>query len=714
MKKLFSVFLALCILLVPLFAAAKGSVWVRLKTGDIDALLQAGQDQEGQPRLYGRWGGNALGLDGEGIIFGSDDAAMRASYKTIVQALVMQLLGLENAPDLTEQDASAFLGLIERYLSGMPEDAFLFRQTQQADGSTRTEVTIHPQKLCEYTDGFVSSLLSGSVPEVTAFVQRQREILCRLTGLPDDSTDLCAALLARWKQLELSSLLPEEYPFSMTLTGDGDIGGTWELRADLLTYGLRASAKQGHVTGQLLIDGSAYPFDLQDVLFLWDELKTAAVQAFRQEVFFRDEVSCGCRSICLETSLSKLVQAFVASLQRSVFVKGQQWSGLLKRSLPWLELAGADPGALEPSWLLSQLEAWRSRLSFADDDQLRLMDRICFRLSCAEYGMWPLQLDAEALGYWLSFSAEEESIHAVLSDRDTRLVLQGTLRPAEKVFSYARYKGSRLRERYELSAISYEDYTTLTLTDLRDEVLASGRLEDQSFSLRAEELEGKLTWSDGQLHLELLVRDDNRAYRYTADAALYEDALVLNADLNGRQLKADISSSGVEIISDFWQHSSHVYSDGTLRVTGQLTDRWDVLAYKLVISNGWIELELDLPDGRLALESDHTGLTFTYDDWLGSIRVLVEEVPSGSEDRLMYRILYMDGVNASEPVRYEWLLTATRTPQQCEFRLTSGTRLVWALTVGWSDAPMVFEGEDTCTLLEPGQLLKHLQTLPAE
>lgn len=706
MKKLLSVLLSLCILLTPLMSLAQGSLWLELEAGDVEARLEAGLDREGWPRLHGAYGGMDAGLSRQGILLHYNDFTMGATYKTLLQTLLMHFLELDTAPDLTPQDLTALLSAVGSYLEGLPEDAFSCRQTLLADGRTRTEILLQPRELCRYTDKAVASLLAGENAQVKAFLLRQKDVICRLAGLPEGSTDVCDQLLSGWRQLGLSSLLKEEYPLTITLTGDGDPAGRWDLEAGFLSYELKASSDQWHVSGHVLADGVRYPFDSEDVLFLLTELKAAAMEALRQEFFCSSVESAGRQSIRVEFSLRELAAAFFGALQRSTAGQTERWDALFSRNAPWLKLAGLEPDGLNSTWLLMELETYRSRMQYSWNRHAYLYDGLRLDLSVDAEDVLPLRLDAEALGFRLSADAGEDRFNAELTDGYDSVSLRGVMEPEEMVITYTETSGS-WSQQHELLLRIQGSEIHVRLTDDDDDTLLTGTITANGADFQGDGFEGRITWSDQELHFRLSLPEDRETY--TADAVLLGDTLYVDAYLNGWRLKGDAGPGGFSLSAGGWQCSGRLHEDGTLQISAQFNNRRAVNRYELKLSRDGLNLQMNTRRFILLLEADSNGAVLDYTGYGNAFRAFLTRQPGGDPDRMVFKVLVIPTRSNQSDKLYEGLLTVSLLEQGLKLRLTSEAHEPYGLGIGLSDEPMHFDGEESCGWLKPEALYQFVQ-----
>ncbi len=702
MKRLLSVFLVLCMLLMPFAAFAQGYLRITLNGDDVEAWLQAGLDEEGLPRLFGGYGGVDAGIISRGVLFNYNGLTMGASYKTILQTLLMQLFDLEKAPDFTGQDTAAVLLAVNRYINGLPADALSVEQTTLADGQIRTEVKIYPKKLWEYTDETVRLLLSDDDPQLTAFFQRQQEIICRLADWSYPAEDVRKQLLDCWEQLGLDELLNQEYPVSFAFTGGG-ADGAWHLKASVPGCELSVTAAQGRVNGHLMMDDTRYTFDSEDLLYIWEVVSEAALQAFRQNVYFSDATGYDRRTIQLEYSISGFVQSFFSALQRTAFSETDRLDGLMERLSPWLSLAGIDAEGLDAYQLFTQLGTLQQDILRAYEWETdNLFDTGRFSLSAGLRDVLPLRLEASLPCCTLRVNADGQTLDASLTCDGETLTLRGTFSGTTSVFVLTLSSNGSWDEQYILSVQHEDEKMSFRLTDRHNETLLTGTMDAQSLHFQSEELDGLITWNEDGLHAQLLYPDGNEIV--TADLWPDGDTLRLEINVNDQRLMAEAGPDGFRLTANGLSLHCRLVNESCLQIGWQFGEGRYTNTGKLNMTEDSLSLSAASRYDRLELQLDGNGMMFTYTGRSTNTSMVVAKEKGSMEDQVGFRILIEKDTHLPVPFLYEGRLTATRLEQGLELKLTSEAHGPYTLNISWCDGAMVFEDEENCGWLKPETL----------
>ena len=528
--------LLLALMLLALPAAAE---WMEVSlTGWGDGLrLEAGLDAQENPGFVMSIGDETLVLSAEGIRLDEGEESIGFTWDALGEAFWLEVLGVSHLPSNTDEDAAVLGGMLAQLWQEATANAFTVEQTQQ-EGSLETTYTLRLKSLLTDVDKAVQTLLSEYGSQVDALIVKYAELLETVLGIPSQELS-SATLLAAWKQLGVSKLLPMELPLIFKVESSGGFADPWTAMALLPAVVAELSWTGANVEARLIIGAEIYTFDSRD--FEW--LLTLMAKAFESlpadALLYEKSSYSNVSYVRLHLNQAELLNAFTYALGALLNGEAEQTQAFLKRYIPWMELLGLDMEGLSCETLVKGLLDYNAysgmgyRQRYMDDPSMA--SDIDFSLRYDRFRTLPFALEASAFGYSFSLSVDEDRLNAEIDAGDEgRCVLSGWIDEdgmGEAMLS----TGSDV---YRLTLTAEGDSLARFELKANNAVILTGTLSANSLLFEtANGAYGSLSITDNEARLNLW--DGSRFS--TAALRLVAEAWQLDIDAFGQQLHFRLS-----------------------------------------------------------------------------------------------------------------------------------------------------------------------------
>lgn len=176
--------------------------------GDERLDMRLGLDADGLPGFTAGSQTQRLTVDRQGIRVDDAQGSTGVSYTAIGEAIVMEILQLEEFPQGVEQDLTFVAGLVWQTLKESVERASEITQTPIDDGRSRlTTIHMNLRTLLRELDQTVQTTLETNDSVLDAMFLKYREFLRTQISVPDALLST-KGLLQSWQSLRLQTLLP--------------------------------------------------------------------------------------------------------------------------------------------------------------------------------------------------------------------------------------------------------------------------------------------------------------------------------------------------------------------------------------------------------------------------------------------------------------------------------------------------------------------------
>ena len=522
-----------------------------MSDGDEWLDVRLGSDADGLPGFTAGNQVQRLTVDRQGIRVDDAQGSTGVRYAAIWEAVVMQVLELEELPEGVEQDLTFVTGLVLQILQESVAQATEVTQTPIEDGGSRlTTVRVELKTLLQDFDKAMQTALETHGEMLDAMLLKYGEFLRTKLSVPDALLST-KGLLQSWKNLGLQTLLPIDIAATLRFTGTGDLLQPWKLEAETIGVSAVMEFSGTDLSGTFALGGTEFVFDTRDVRTLLEMAADLPQYIPRSAFEWQNTVRGSTLDVRLRMNANQIMEYAFKGAAAIIHKHQDTVEQLLQRYFPWAKLlGGADVGYWTCENLIQMLNGpiyWQIY-----DSLTRTLPRwvgkmmLCtqeFYMTYPENGGLPFSLFFSNGEQQLSIEMNESNLNASFSpDLRHSYHLTGTLAGGRAVASlYENYRDYNYLLYTLATETTNEGMLKLELKQSHNEMVYTASIGakrahvDVSGDGVTGDTYGDLVWSDDSIRLTLINGNQvSTAGLWVDGNTLFVDATILGTSWTGQ------------------------------------------------------------------------------------------------------------------------------------------------------------------------------------